>query len=114
MLLVMLCGVRIDIKIQSLSDLITNSSSEVFCRISSDRLEEVVDLLSPLFPNHDSEMGPTLNCWEQGEWDEDYPSFISIEFPLGMEGYEEFYKKGLEAILDQFFGSENYTITYEN
>lgn len=104
----------IDIKIQSLSDLITNSSSEVFCRIFSDRLEEVVAILSPLFPNQDSEMGPTLSYWKQGEWDEDSPSFISIEFPLGVEGYEEFYKKGLEATLNQFFGSENYTITYEH
>ena len=108
----MLFGLIGDIKIQSLSNLITNSSSEVFCCITSDKLEEIVALLSPLFPNHDSEMGPTLHYWKPGEWDDDSPSLISIEFPIGMEGYEKFYKKGLEAILDQVFGSENYYIKY--
>ena len=114
MLLVMLCGVRIDIKVQSFGDVITNSSSEVFCTIHSDRLNEIVEILIPLFPNKDSEMGPTLHVYEEGYRDNDTTPCISIDFPYGMEGYEEFYRKGLTAILDQFFGSENYTITYEN
>jgi hypothetical protein len=57
-------------------------------------------------------MGPTLHVYEEG-WEDSRPC-ISIDFPYGMEGYEEFYRKGLTAILDQFFGSENYTITYES
>jgi hypothetical protein len=104
--------VKIGIKIQSFGDVITNSSSEVFCTIHSDRLNEIVEILIPLFPNKDSEMGPTLHVYEEG-WEDSRPC-ISIDFPYGMEGYEEFYRKGLTAILDQFFGSENYTITYES
>lgn len=107
-------GVKIDIKTQTVSDLITNSSSEVFCRIQSDRLKEIIEILRPLFPNTDSEMGPTLCYWEEDQWDDNSPSLITIEFPYGMEGYEEFYKQGLKAVLDQYFGSENYSITYEN
>lgn len=109
----MLNGVIIDIKIQSFGDIITNSSSEVFCWIHSDRLNEIVEILNPLFPNKDSEMGPVLHVYEEGYWDDDSTSCISIDFPYGMEGYEEFYRRGLTAILDQILGSENYTITYE-
>lgn len=105
-------GLTIVIKLQSFGDVITNSSSEVFCWIHSDRLNEIVEILTPLFPNKDSEMGPTLNVYEEGYWDEDSTPCISIDFPYGMEGYEEFYRKGLTAILDQFFGSENYSIKY--
>lgn len=105
-------GLTIVIKLQSFGDVITNSSSEVFCWIHSDRLNEIVEILNPLFPNKDSEMGPVLNVYEEGYWDEDSTPCISIDFPYGMEGYEEFYRKGLTAILDQLLGSENYSIKY--
>lgn len=105
-------GLTIVINIQTLGDVITNSSSEVFCWITSNRLNEIVEILKPLFPNTDSEMGPTLNVYEEGYWDEDSTPCISIDFPYGMEGYEEFYRRGLKAILDQYFGSENYSIKY--
>lgn len=42
-------GVRIDIKIQSVSDVITNSSSEVYLRTScdcEDDLKEIIDALA--------------------------------------------------------------------
>lgn len=105
-------GLIIVIKLQSFGDVITNSSSEVFCRIYSDRLNEIVEILNPLFPNKDSEMGPVLHVYEEGYWDEDSTPCISIDFPYGIKGYEAFYRKGLTAILDQFLGSKNYTITY--
>ena len=81
MLLTMLCGVKIDIKVQSFGDVITNSSSEVFCTIHSDRLNEIVEILTPLFPNQDSEMGPTLHVYEEGYRDDDSTPCISIDFP---------------------------------
>jgi hypothetical protein len=68
------------INIQSFSDVITNSSSEIFCTISGDDLVGIYELLEPLLPGYDS---PT-----------------------------EFYKAGLEAILDKYF-KDNYTIEYE-
>lgn len=105
----MLNGVIIDIKIQSFGDIITNSSSEVFCIITSNRFEELVEILNPLFPGFDSDLGPTMYVHNT---DSDKAS-ISISFPYGMTGYEDFYKQGLTAILDQHIGSENYTITYE-
>lgn len=106
----MLCGVKIDIKIQSFGDVITNSSSEVFCTITSNRLEEIVAILEPLFPNRDVEMGPVMHVYDTDECDKG----ISINVPCDMYGYEKFYRKGLTAILDQYLGTENYTITYEN
>ena len=39
----------ITIKIQSISDIITNSSSEVFCTITGKDIEAIAELLKPLF-----------------------------------------------------------------
>lgn len=109
---------KVDIKIQSISDIITNSSSEVFCRIQSDKLNEIFEILKPLFPNTDPEMGPYIHLedyedYEDEEYYEDLIPCITINFPSSFTGYEEFYIKGLTAILDQFFGSKNYSIKYE-
>lgn len=38
------------IPIQSFSDIITNSSSEIFCTISGADLDAIYELLKPLFP----------------------------------------------------------------
>lgn len=105
-------GLTIVIKLQSFGDVITNSSSEVFCWIYSDRLNEIVEILTPLFPNKDFDMGPTLNVYEKGYFDS--TPCISIDLPYDIIGCEEFYRKGLTAILDQFLGSENYSIKYGN
>ena len=110
-----LFGMKIDIKIQSISDIITNSSSEVFCRIQSNQLIEIFEVLKPLFPNTDSEMGPII--YLEKEYDEDYENedatpYITINFPSGFTGYEEIYSEGLIAILDKYFGNENYSIQY--
>ena len=102
-------GMIVDIKIQSFGDVITNSSSEVFCIITSNRFEELVEILKPLFPGFDSDLEPTMDIHNRNS---DKAS-ISISFPHGMMGHEDFYKQGLTAILDRYIGSENYTITYE-
>ena len=112
---------KIRIPVQSVSDLITNSSSEVFCRISSnDHLDEIWELLSPLFNNYDSEMYPCLRervLEEEKEYltveeIKELPyKWLEIEMPYSMSESEDFYKAGLEAILTKNFG-ENYQITY--
>ena len=45
--MIMQFGLTIVIKLQSFGDVITNSSSEVFCCIYSDRLNEIVEILNP-------------------------------------------------------------------
>lgn len=41
------------IKIHSISDIITNSSSETFCFIYSEDISKVLKVLSPYFGNYD-------------------------------------------------------------
>ena len=38
------------IPVQTVSDLITNSSSEIFCTITGDDLKAIYDLLKPILP----------------------------------------------------------------
>lgn len=120
MLRATLFGMKVDIKIQSISDIITNSSSEIFCRIQSDKLNEIFEILKPLFPNTDSEMGPYIYLEKDEEdYEEDYEDYyenstpcITISFPSCFTGYEEFYAEGLINILNKYFGNENYSIKY--
>ncbi len=100
---------KIRIFIQSVSDVITNSSSEVFCRIDSNDLEiknQIYQLLKDLIPGDDSEMEPVVEMYENE---------IEVFLPLDVDycGYTKFYRAGIEAILDERFGKENYSIEYE-
>lgn len=112
---------KIGIPIQSVSDLITNSSSEVFCRISSEEhLDEIWDLLAPIFISDNSEISPEI-IERYLEDEKEYLSveeikslpykWIEVEFPYSMDGTKDFYKAGLEAILGKNFG-EDYKIVY--
>lgn len=112
---------KIGIPIQSVSDLITNSSSEVFCRISSEEhLDEIWDLLAPIFISDNSEISPEI-VERYLEDEKEYLSveeikslpykWIEVEFPYSMDGAKDFYKAGLEAILGKNFG-EDYKIVY--
>ena len=103
-------GMKVGIKIQSISDIITNSSSEVFCKITGDNLDEIWGILQPLFPGTDSELGPVLSYYEDNEWDEGVPENIVLELPYGLESVSEFYKAGSEAILKDL----NYNIEYND
>ncbi len=98
-------NMKISIKIQSISDIITNSSSEVFCTITGPDVEIIKELVFPLFPNKDEEMGPTAF------YNKDTNS-IEINMPYGIEGFEEFLRLGLEAYLDKYLGG-HYNIKYE-
>lgn len=95
-------GVLLRINIQSFSDVITNSSSEIFCTITGEDLKAIYELLKPLFPGCDSELEPTLYIED---------NIITLWLPYG-EYAVEFYKEGLEAILDKYF-KDNYKIEYE-
>lgn len=98
---------KIKIKIQSISDLITNSSSEVFCRINSNDPEikkQILGLLEDLIPGDDMELEPVVRVWD----DE-----IVLELPNDYWSARAFYRAGLEAILKEKFGENNYTINYE-
>jgi hypothetical protein len=98
---------KIKIKIQSISDLITNSSSEVFCRINSNDPEikrQILGLLEDLIPGDDMELEPVVRVWD----DE-----IVLELPNDYWSARAFYRAGLEAILKEKFGENNYTIDYE-
>ena len=115
--------VKIGIPIQSVSDIITNSSSEVFCIISSDdHLDEIWDLLSPMFISDDPEISPEIT----ERYLEDEKEYLSMEeikslpykwievgFPYSMSNAKDFYRAGLEAILSKNFG-EDYKIVYYN
>lgn len=98
-------NMKIKINIQTVSDIITNSSSEVFCTIKGQDIQAIKDIIIPLFPNTDSEMGPVAYL------NEEY-SCIVIEIPYGLDGVTDFYKEGLEAILDKYLEG-HYNIEYE-
>lgn len=114
--------VKVRIPIQSVSDLITNSSSEVFCRISSeDHLSGIWNLLKPLFNNYDPEMYPyiTERNLEEEKDQLDVEEikrlpyrWIEISLPYDMDESKDFYRAGLDAILSKNF--EDYTIDYED
>lgn len=95
-------GVLLRINIQSFSDVITNSSSEIFCTISGADLDAIYELLKPILPGRDSDLEPTLHMED---------NIITLWLPYG-EYAVEFYKAGLEAILDKYF-KDNYKIEYE-
>lgn len=98
---------KIILKIQSLSDIITNSSSEVFCSINSNDPEikkQIFDLMKNLFPGSDSDMEPTVDIYDEA---------IEVWLPYNTTSLT-FYEAGIEAVLNERFGKENYTIDYGN
>lgn len=113
-----------DIKIQSVSDIITNSSSEVFCRIESDNhLIKIADLLCDAISskyNDDPECNPVCCLrykedlyWSDEEKTELPSEWVEIEVPYGWSG-KEFYTIALPAVLDKLVGKDNYRIIYDN
>lgn len=101
------------IKVQSISDIITNSSSEVFCTITGKDTKSIYEVLSPLFKEGYYDDAPFLDYWEEGEYDEDSPEMVQLNLPYSCSGAPEFYKAGMEALLTKYFGEGNYTIEYE-
>lgn len=105
----------IKIPVQSVSDLITNSSSEVFCRIlSEDNLDDIWNLLSPLFrtDSYYDEEYPTMTMRDLEEERDSLSieeikalpyKWIEIVMPYCMSEAQDFYKAGLEALLGNNF-----------
>ena len=93
---------KVRIYIQSISDIITNSSSELFCTISGPKISDIYDILSPLFLRKCCDISPTLDI-------EDDTILLSLPYD---DNPEEFYKEGLKAILDKYF-KDNYKIEFE-
>ena len=104
---------KIIINIQTISDIITNSSSEVFCTITGKDVKAIYQVLEPFFPGNDDEFEPTMSYYEEGECDENSPPQVAIWMPYGFDGVTTFYKAGLKAMLDELIGKNNYKIDYE-
>lgn len=118
---------KVGINIQSFSDIITNSSSEIFCTINTDdkNVEEFIyDIISNVItPNGDSELEPSLTLFKKNneekewyteeEWDKLPESQIQIHLPYSSNNSWEFYKAGLKAILDvNNISKEDYKIEF--
>lgn len=107
-------AVNIVINIQSFSDIITNSSSELFCTVSGN--EDVIlfinNLLSNLFKDDEyySEDTPTyrLLCksdldkeeFSEKQWKELPEYSIQIDLPYSLGTCETFFREGLKALLE--------------
>lgn len=117
---------KIIIPIQSVSNIITNSSFELFAVITSDtKLREIYDVIDHLFGyNQELEMTPCVDLFLPNKDDEpyhksysyyennEYPNgYIQIDMPYSLEEVLSFYKYGLEAILKEKFG-DNFKIEY--
>ena len=95
------------VKVQSFSDIITNSSSEIFCTISSNEASAIKEIFDSLFRyNDDSEMGPTVEYNSED-------NTVDIWLPYDMYSVQEFFKFGIEAVLNNKFKNK-YNIKYND
>lgn len=109
------------INIQSISDIITNSSSEVFCKIHSED-KDVVDILYDLFEtvygwNQESEITPVLDYgidddfkpWEYDNYEDECKAreaavdktTITIEMPYSYRKVLAYHRAGIDATIDK-------------
>lgn len=113
------------INIQSISDIITNSSSETFCRIrSKEHIEEIYRVLKAVLPGDNNDYEPVVYF---DEIDEEDCKWLPNDFLKGLElgeqcarlelpydiWYPNFFKYGIEGILKEKFPNGSYTIFYE-
>lgn len=97
------------IYIQSISDIITNSSSEVFCKITSENnLNDIYEFLKEIFPSDDYEMDPVVDYYDTA--DEPY---IYIDIPYHMEEMCNLLKHGLPPMLKDKFSNSEFKIDYD-
>lgn len=103
----------IPINIQSFSDVITNSSSEIFCAISGDKdtILFINNLLFNLFGEEGyDEDTPSYNLlcksdlnkddFNEKQWRELPEYSIQINLPYDLWSCEAFFKEGLKALLE--------------
>lgn len=100
-------------KILSISDVITNSSSEVFCYIEHDDPEVLVKIaktFNRIFGyNQEYEITPVCDSYLN---DEGIIEGVSIDLPYDVDEMHSFFKAGIEAILKERFS--DYRIKYTN
>ena len=100
----------IKIPIQSFGDIITNSSSETFCTITSD--EKLDDIFKALTVIIGSEGCSEDNLCIDKETDEETnKEYIRIDIPYDAFNYSDLIGAGIEAILDKWF-KDKYNIRY--
>ena len=96
-------NIVIKIKMQSFSDIITNSSSELFCKIKGKNLEEILNLIDPLFDY---------------EYDYESRAYIEEEEPEYVKCYLSYtanpkvHTIAINAILKEILGEGNYEIEF--
>lgn len=112
--------------IQSISDVITNSSSEVFCTItgSDEVLNKISEILKAVIPDdYYWEEDPHLRMrnkenfvedgWYSAEDVAEYPErWIEVVLPYSVAHCSDFYKAGIEALL-KVNNIKDYNIEYE-
>lgn len=86
----------VKIPLQSISDIITNSSSETFCYITSDnRLDAIYDMIEDLGISTDYDSDHiSASIEEEGN------RFIQIDVPYCLYEYYDIISAGIRAILD--------------
>ena len=122
------------IPIQSYSDIITNSSSELFCTITSEKhLKEIYEILDSIVGyRQEPEIDVCIDYCSKSNIEESElksqfykDKFIKcVLFPLGLmlvaffdypyckNSVKEFYISGFEGILNKKIGKANYKIRY--
>lgn len=108
------------ITIQSISDIITNSSSETFCRITSDNyLMPIYDLLTEIFPDQEYEVTPVVDirkkdgdyiCEEDIEEADKKDLCIEIDVPYCMNSVCNLLEYGLSPTLKDAFPDADFKI----
>ena len=100
-------------QIQSISDIVTNSSSEVFIKISSDdkdlitRVYEWIDKYLGFTEKMDSDINFTCRMIEPGFIDNDMFEVL-VRCPQYMYEQADFFREGVDAILRRDF-KDDYT-----
>lgn len=92
--------------VQSISSVITNSSSEVFCQITGEDLDAINEVLSPIFQGVDDEFEPVMFYNEEEH-------YINIDIPYGMSKVSQiFMKAGLETVLSEYKCNIDFDVEY--
>lgn len=100
----------IRIPIQSFGDIITNSSSETFCIITSDeKLDDIFRALTTVIRREGYHENNIYVCKEMNE--EINKEYITIDIPCDAFNYSDILGLGIEAFLDKHF-KDKYQLRY--
>lgn len=110
--------VKIVIPIQSISDVITNSSSELFCTIFSDtHLKDIYRFFKKMLRGGDPEYSISISLRRKDEdpdYYEGYPdNWIEMYMPYDYSTASELLELGVKAILDNKF-KDYYKIIFDD